>query len=122
MSTSAIKDAVEPVVSAVENGVASVSSTVGNQVADINSEELRSDLSDYRREIVSAVGAAVSGAQRSAKRVAHQAEDVYANVRDHAVDYTRSATRYTKQHPLTSVAVLAAVAGLATAFVLMRRR
>jgi ElaB/YqjD/DUF883 family membrane-anchored ribosome-binding protein len=113
MATATLRDAIEK-----SHDVAA------NAVADIkgHSEDLQSDLSDYKDEIVSAAGSMYRSGKQSAQRLARSAEDMYETARDRTMDTVRSGMRTAKSHPVTTVAIAAGVGLLVGAFLMMWRR
>jgi len=112
MATATLRDAIEK-----SHDVAA------NAAADIkgHAEDLQSDLSGYRDEIVSAAGSLYKSGRQSAKRLARGAEDMYEVARDRTVDTVRSGVRTVKSHPVTTVAVAAGIGLLVGAFLMWRR-
>jgi len=112
MATATLRDAIEK-----SHDVAA------NAVADIkgHSEELKSDLSGYKDEIMSAAGSMYKSGKQSAQRLARGAEDMYETARDRTLDTVRSGVRTVKSHPVTTVAVAAGIGLLVGAFLMWRR-
>jgi len=112
MASAALSDAIEK-----------VHDTAANSVADIQSHagDLKSDLSGYKDEIVSAVGNAYDASKRTAQRAMKGAGNAYDTARDYTVDGVKNAARAARSHPVTTVAIAAGL-GLLIGAILMWRR
>jgi len=94
-----------------------------NAVADIkgHAEDLTSDLSGYKDEIMSAAGSMYKSGKKSAQRLMSSAGDMYETARDRTMDTVRSGVKTVKSHPVTTVAVAAGIGLLLGAFLMWRR-
>jgi len=112
MATATLRDAIEKSHDVAVNAAADIKG---------HAEELGSDLSGYKDEIMSAAGSMYQSGKKSAKRLVRGAEDIYETARDRTMDGVRSATRQVKSHPVTTVAVAAGIGLLVGAFLMWRR-
>jgi len=112
MATATLQDAIEKSHDVAANSVADITS---------HAQELHSDLSGYKDEIISAAGSAYRNGKKSARNLADGAGDMYSTARDRTMQGVRSATRAVKSHPTTTVAVAAGLGLLIGAFLMWRR-
>jgi len=107
----------------LNDAIEKVHDSAANVAADIkpHMDDLKSDLSGYKDEIVSAVGNAYDASKRTTQRAMKGAGKAYDYARDHAADGVRSATRAARSHPVTTVAIAAGL-GLLIGAILMWRR
>lgn len=107
----------------LNDAIEKVHDTAANVAADIKPrvDDLKSDLSGYKEEIVSAVGNAYDASKRGAQRAMKGAGKVYDQARDYTVDGVRTAARAARSHPVTTVAIAAGL-GLLVGAILMWRR
>jgi len=107
----------------LQDAIAKSHDVAVNAVADIkgHAEDLGSDLSGYKDEIMSAAGKMYKSGKQSAQRLARSAEGMYETARDRTMDTVRDGVRTVKSHPVTTVAVAAGVGLLIGAFLMWRR-
>jgi len=107
----------------LSDAIEKVHDTAANYAADVKPrvDDLKSDLSGYKDEIVSAVGNAYDASKRTAQRAMKGAGKAYDYARDHTVEGVRSATKAARSHPVTTVAIAAGL-GLLVGAILMWRR
>lgn len=107
----------------LNDAIEKVHDTAANVAADIKPrvDDLKSDLSGYKEEIVSAVGNAYDASKRGAQRAMKGAGKVYDQARDYTADGVRTAAQAARSHPVTTVAIAAGL-GLLVGAILMWRR
>jgi len=94
MASATLNDAIEKSHDVAANAVAEIQS---------HASDLKSDLSGYKDEIVSAVGNAYDSSKRGAQRAMQGAGRAYDTARDYTVDGVKSAARAARSHPVCRI-------------------